>query len=140
MLPGRQMEFQSGDLHSLIAPLMLPFAANRVLSLVRCPQGRARKCFFQKHDSGSFGPHVHSIAVREKDGGTEDYLHIADADGLLACAYVDALQQALEAKGWAMVQPVQGGASSAGAGTCGAARVGGCRPGVSVRRVPVSQS
>ena len=87
-----QTKGELADYYARIAPLMLPFAANRVLSLVRCPQGRARKCFFQKHDSGSFGPHVHSIAVREKDGGTEDYLHIADADGLLACVQMGTIE------------------------------------------------
>ena len=34
--------------------LMLPHLGNRPLSLVRCPQGRAGKCFFQKHDTGGF--------------------------------------------------------------------------------------
>ena len=62
---------------------MLPFAAKRPISLVRCPQGRAKKCFFQKHDSGGFGDAVHHVPIREKDGGTEDYLYIDDARGLL---------------------------------------------------------
>lgn len=41
------------DYYAAIAPLMLPFSANRPISLVRCPQGRAKKCLFQKHDSGT---------------------------------------------------------------------------------------
>ena len=49
-----------------VSPLMLEWLASRPTSLVRCPQGRARKCFFQKHDSGSFGAHVHHVPVREK--------------------------------------------------------------------------
>src|SRR5690606_15508549 len=32
------------DYYEAIAPLMLPFAAQRPVSLVRCPQGRAKKC------------------------------------------------------------------------------------------------
>ncbi len=78
--------------YQAIAPLMLPFAANRPISLVRCPQGRARKCFFQKHDSGSFGPHVHHVPIREKDGGMEDYLYVADADGLLTCVQMGTIE------------------------------------------------
>ena len=85
------------DYYARIAPLMLPFAANRPVSLVRCPQGRARKCFFQKHDSGAFGTHVHHVPIREKGGGTEDYIYLEDADGLLACVQMGTI----EFHGWA---------------------------------------
>jgi bifunctional non-homologous end joining protein LigD len=47
---------------------MLPWVAERPLTLVRCPQGRAKKCFFQKHDAGTFGPHVHHVPIEEKKG------------------------------------------------------------------------
>ncbi len=85
------------DYVAAIAPLMLPFAARRPISLVRCPQGRSKQCFFQKHDSGSFGDHVDHVAIREKDGGAEDYLFIDDADGLLACVQMGTI----EFHGWA---------------------------------------
>ena len=75
-----------------IAPLMLPFAADRPMSLVRCPQGRAKKCFFQKHDSGSFGPHVRHVPIVEKGGGSEDYLYLTDADGILACVQMGTIE------------------------------------------------
>ncbi|MCK9541291.1 MAG: DNA ligase D, partial [Novosphingobium sp.] len=78
--------------YETVAPLMLPFAANRPVSLVRCPQGRARKCFFQKHDSGSFGPHVHHVPIVEKDGGIDDYLYISDAPGILACVQMGTIE------------------------------------------------
>jgi bifunctional non-homologous end joining protein LigD len=35
------------DYYAAVASLMLPFAAARPISLVRCPPGRAKKCFFQ---------------------------------------------------------------------------------------------
>lgn len=85
------------DYYAQIAPLMLLFAANRPISLVRCPQGRAKKCFFQKHDSGSFGDHVRQVPIREKDGGSEDYIYVEDADGLLACVQMGTI----EFHGWA---------------------------------------
>jgi len=92
------------DYYAAIAPLMLPFAANRPISLVRCPQGRARKCFFQKHDSGSFGPHVAHVPIREKDGGAEDYLYLTDAEGLVACVQMGTI----EFHGWgAKVEDVE---------------------------------
>lgn len=85
------------DYYARIAPLMLSFAANRPISLVRCPQGRAKKCFFQKHDSGAFGDHVRHVAIREKNGGSEDYLYVDDTDGLIACVQMGTI----EFHGWA---------------------------------------
>lgn len=87
-----QTKGQLAAYYQAIAPLMLPFAAARPISLVRCPQGRARKCFFQKHDSGSFGEHVHRVPITEKDGGTEDYLYIEDVAGLLACVQMGTIE------------------------------------------------
>ena len=80
------------DYVAAVAPLMLPWVARRPVSLVRCPQGRARACFFQKHDAGSFGPHVHSVPIQEKDGGTEPYLYIEDAEGLRACIQMGSIE------------------------------------------------
>ena len=80
------------DYYVQLAPLILPHLARRPLSLVRCPQGRAKKCFFQKHDSGSFGEHVHHVPIREKDGGHEDYLHVDTADGILACVQMGTIE------------------------------------------------
>ena len=80
------------DYYWAIAPVLLPHAARRPVSLVRCPQGRAKKCFFQKHDTGSFGDHVQHVPIREKDGGTEEYIFIEDADGLLACVQMGTIE------------------------------------------------
>lgn len=84
-----------GDLaayYEAVADLMLPFVGHRPISLVRCPQGRARKCFFQKHDNGAFGDAVHHVPVREKDGGTEDYLYVEDARGILQCVQMGTME------------------------------------------------
>lgn len=80
------------DYYAAIAPIMLPWAAGRPVSLVRCPQGRAKKCFFQKHDSGSFGPSVHHVPITEKDGGVEDYLFVEDTAGILACVQMGTIE------------------------------------------------
>ena len=83
---------QLADYYQAIAPIMLPWVARRPVSLVRCPQGRAKQCFFQKHDAGSFGDYVHHVDVREKDGSTEPYLYIEDADGLVACVQMGTIE------------------------------------------------
>ena len=71
---------------------MAEWTANRPISLVRCPQGRGKKCFFQKHDSGTFGPHVHHVPIREKDGHNEDYLYFEDSAGVLACVQMGTIE------------------------------------------------
>ncbi len=80
------------DYYAKVAAIMLPWSARRPISLVRCPQGRAKKCFFQKHDAGSFGDHVHQVPVTEKDGSTENYLWVDDADGLVACVQMGTIE------------------------------------------------
>jgi bifunctional non-homologous end joining protein LigD len=75
-----------------VGPLMLPFLAGRPLSLVRCPQGRARQCFFQKHDSGTFGPEVLHVPIVEKDGASEDYLYVSDMAGIIRCVQMGTIE------------------------------------------------
>jgi len=93
-----------GDLaayYAAIGPAMAPWALNRPISLVRCPQGRAKKCFFQKHDAGSFGDAMAHVDVREKDGSIEPYLYAADLEGLIACVQMGTI----EFHGWGSSVP-----------------------------------
>ncbi len=84
---------QLADYYAQVADIMLPWAGDRPISLIRCPQGRAKHCFFQKHDAGSFGDdHVHKVAIAEKDGSTEDYLWVDSADGLRACVQMGTIE------------------------------------------------
>ncbi|HVL30496.1 MAG TPA: DNA ligase D [Sphingomicrobium sp.] len=95
---------QLADYYAAVADLMMVDSANRPISLVRCPQGRAKKCFFQKHDSGSFGPDIKHVPVKEKKGGTEDYLYIADPKGLLTLVQMGTI----EVHGWgSRVKPLE---------------------------------
>ncbi len=95
---------QLADYYAVMAALMLVDSANRPISLVRCPQGRAKKCFFQKHDAGSFGPDVKRVPIKEKKGGTEDYLYIDSAKGLLTLVQMGTI----EIHGWgSRVKPLE---------------------------------
>ncbi len=78
--------------YEALAPAMLPDLARRAISLVRCPQGRAKQCFFQKHDSGMFADSVHSVVIAESDGKAEPYLYVEDAAGLLACVQMGTIE------------------------------------------------
>jgi len=83
---------QLADHYALLAPALLPWIGSRPVSLVRCPQGRAKKCFFQKHDAGSFGSHVRHIAITEKNGDSEPYLFINSAEGLMSCVQMGTIE------------------------------------------------
>ncbi|WP_318012496.1 DNA ligase D [Mesorhizobium sp. BR1-1-13] len=83
---------QLADHYADVAAIMLPWAGSRPISLVRCPQGRAKKCFFQKHDAGSFGDKVHHVGITEKDGHEEPYLYVDDAEGLVTCVQMGTIE------------------------------------------------
>jgi bifunctional non-homologous end joining protein LigD len=80
------------DYYATLAPAMLPWVGSRPVSLVRCPQGRAKKCFFQKHDAGSFGEDVKHVGIMEKDGHEEPYLFLDTAEGLLTCVQMGTIE------------------------------------------------
>ncbi|WP_252181010.1 DNA ligase D [Azospirillum sp. B4] len=75
-----------------VAPRMLPHAAGRLLSLLRCPEGTAQACFFQRHAGGSMPAPWRRKPVREKDGRQMDYFYVTDADGLVAAAQLGVLE------------------------------------------------
>ena len=80
------------DYFRTVAEEMLPHVAGRPLSLVRCPEGRAKNCFFQKHHTSSLPAALKPVTVTEADGGKEPYLMLDDVEGLVACAQVGALE------------------------------------------------
>lgn len=83
---------QLADHYAAVAAAMLPWAGSRPISLVRCPQGRAKKCFFQKHDAGRFGDAVHQVGISEKDEHEEPYLYLDSPDGLLTCVQMGTIE------------------------------------------------
>jgi len=80
------------DYYRTVADIMLPWVGSRPISLVRCPQGRSKKCFFQKHDAGSFGDAVRHVGILEKDGHEEPYLYIDTHTGLMTCVQMGTIE------------------------------------------------
>ncbi|WP_426163960.1 DNA ligase D [Sandarakinorhabdus sp. DWP1-3-1] len=80
------------EYYALLANAMLVDMAGRPISLVRCPQGRAKQCFFQKHDSGMFPNSVRHVPIAETDGKQEDYLYVEDAAGVVACVQMGTIE------------------------------------------------
>jgi bifunctional non-homologous end joining protein LigD len=89
---GKLTKGELADYYEAVAQIMLPWAGSRPISLVRCPQGRDKKCFFQKHDAGSFGDEVKQVGILEKDGHQEPYLFVDTPAGLLTCVQMGTIE------------------------------------------------
>ncbi len=76
-----------------VAERMLPHVADRPLSVVRCPEGSAKPCFFQKHVGRGLPKGVKSIDVpNRKTGAVEQYLTLDSAEGLIGLAQMGVLE------------------------------------------------
>jgi bifunctional non-homologous end joining protein LigD len=79
------------DYYRQMARWILPEAARRPLSLLRCPDGVDKPCFFQKHHGTGLGDAVKAIPLEQKSG-REDYLYIEDVEGLLQLVQMNTLE------------------------------------------------
>ena len=79
------------DYYTKISKLILPHLAERPLSLVRCPQGREKECFFQKHASPGWPEELHKIRIREKSG-SDEYMYVEDISGVVAAVQMGVLE------------------------------------------------
>ncbi len=77
--------------YEAIADWMLPHLRNRPLSLVRCPNGWQKKCFYQKHAVGNVSDLLERVNVQESEGpGT--YMMANSAGALVALAQMGVLE------------------------------------------------
>jgi bifunctional non-homologous end joining protein LigD len=77
--------------YAAIAERMLPYVVRRPLALVRCPEGIAGECFFQKHAMPGLPAAIKRTKVKGKDG-KEEVLYVEDAAGLIALAQMGVLE------------------------------------------------
>lgn len=70
--------------YEAISPWMLPHVAGRPFSLVRCPQGRQKACFYQKHWTGKPPAAVRTVDIEEGKGGVQPYTVIDETAGLVS--------------------------------------------------------
>ena len=66
-----------------VARVMLPHVAGRPLSLVRCPEGSAHTCFFQKHWTGKLPPSIDTVNIVQSDGKKHPHVVVHDVSGLV---------------------------------------------------------
>ena len=78
--------------YEAISPWMLPHVAGRPLSLVRCPGGRGKACFYQKHWSGHLPEALETVEITEASGSTGTYSVVRDAAGLVSLVQFGVLE------------------------------------------------
>lgn len=78
-----------------IATRMLPHVVDRPLSFVRCPEGIATTCFFQKHVAKGVGDAVKHVRIKSKDGTPKEYAVVQDVEGLVSLVQYGILEMHL---------------------------------------------
>jgi bifunctional non-homologous end joining protein LigD len=84
-------KLQLARYYESVAEWMLPDLKQRPLSLVRCPDGHAGKCFYQKHIGQGVPQAIEPIAVPEGKG-TAQYMMVNDVAGLVATVQMGVLE------------------------------------------------
>ena len=77
------------DYYAAVAERLLPHAAFRPITMVRCPTGRGKKCFYQRHAGSGVPEQLGEVAV---PGFDEPYLYIRDLPGLVAMVQMGVLE------------------------------------------------
>jgi bifunctional non-homologous end joining protein LigD len=83
---------QKGDLahyYHAVRDWMLPHLKGRPLTLVRCPQGHHRHCFFQKHHKKGTPDGIVPVSIV---GEAEDFMAVANERGLLGLVQLGVLE------------------------------------------------
>jgi bifunctional non-homologous end joining protein LigD len=74
-----------------IADWILPHISDRPLTLVRCPEGRQKQCFYQKHVTDQFPASVRRVEVAE-GGKNVPYGAVRSLEGLLSLVQMGVLE------------------------------------------------
>jgi bifunctional non-homologous end joining protein LigD len=98
--PDKVLDAESGmtkaqlaEYYEAVAGNMLPHIADRPLSIVRCPDGNSKPCFFQKHVGFGLPAGVKSVSVpSRKNQKSEEYITVDSSDGLIGLAQMGVLE------------------------------------------------
>lgn len=71
---------------------MLPHLADRLLGLVRCPEGVAQPCFFQRHAGPGLPREIRTLVVRGKDVDEARYFFLRNRKGLVSAGQLGAVE------------------------------------------------
>lgn len=84
-------KFALAQFYADIADWILPQLAGRPLSLLRCPQGRQKQCFFQKHPQEALAGNIPRVEITANDGPAT-YLYVRTLADLVALVQVGTLE------------------------------------------------
>ena len=70
---------------------LLPEIVGRPLSVIRCPNGAGKPCFFQKHHTPGL-ERVDLVRLKEEAGNNANYLVVRDAQGLMELVQLNGLE------------------------------------------------
>ncbi len=98
--PDKVLDAESGmtkqqlaEYYEAVADHLLPHIADRPLSIVRCPDGNGKPCFFQKHVGLGLPSGIKTVSVRDrKSNKKEDYLTVDSSEGLVGLAQMGVLE------------------------------------------------
>jgi bifunctional non-homologous end joining protein LigD len=77
------------DYYVAVADRLLPHVADRPITMVRCPTGQGRKCFYQRHAGSGVPEQLGEVTI---PGFEEPYLYIRDLPGLVAMVQMGVLE------------------------------------------------
>jgi bifunctional non-homologous end joining protein LigD len=79
------------EYYAKVAEWILPHVVDRPLAIVRCPAGRGKACFFQKHPGEGAPCHLRQVNISET-GTPEFHLAIDDLAGLISLVQIGTLE------------------------------------------------
>jgi bifunctional non-homologous end joining protein LigD len=92
LYPGQGItKLALAEFYAAIADWALPQIAHRPLTLVRCPEGYGKDCFYQKHLGAGVPDVIGRIEIPEKSG-SETYPVIDNLAGLVAMVQMSVLE------------------------------------------------
>jgi bifunctional non-homologous end joining protein LigD len=77
--------------YNQIAEWILPYILQRPLTLLRCPNGQKKKCFYQRHLTAKT-KNLYAISLSDKTNKSEPYLYIKNKLGLMALIQLGVLE------------------------------------------------
>ncbi|MFP5227219.1 MAG: DNA ligase D [Acidobacteriota bacterium] len=92
---SRLTKLQLVEYYDAVADHLLPHITGRPLSIVRCPEGSGKPCFFQKQIGKGMPAGVESVPVTVKKGGhpqREEYVTVSTREGLVGLGQMGVME------------------------------------------------
>lgn len=77
--------------YAAVGDVMVPHLRDRPLTLVRCPNGWDKPCFYQKHAKDSISEHIERIDIRDS-GGVKPYMMANSTSAVVALLQMGVLE------------------------------------------------